>query len=100
MKPKTSRRKPVGRVRKAKQEVLDYDTTDATSFLDLSKQVQLEDLGLKLPKQPTTQVISIRLPSDLLNEIKAFSSQRDIPYQAIIKLFLSDAIAERKKRAA
>jgi len=36
----------------------------------------------------------------LLNEIRAFASQRDIPYQAAIKLFLSESLERRKGRAA
>jgi hypothetical protein len=41
-----------------------------------------------------------RLPSEPLSEIKEFGSQRDIPYQAMIKLFLSNAIAERMNKEA
>ncbi|MBI4402949.1 MAG: hypothetical protein HY537_02235, partial [Deltaproteobacteria bacterium] len=54
----------------------------------------------QLPNTPPTQVISIRLPSSLLNEIKALGSERDIPYHALIKLFLSQSIAEIKKKSA
>jgi len=36
----------------------------------------------------------------LLNEIKAFASARDVPYQALIKLMLAEALARRKRRAA
>jgi predicted DNA binding CopG/RHH family protein len=45
-------------------------------------------------------VISIRLPAGLLNELKAFASARDVPYQALIKLFLSEALTRRRRRAA
>jgi len=75
-----------------------YDDQETSSFIDKSKSIKLEELGLKLPATPPTQVVSIRLPSELLNEIKAIGSQRDIPYQALIKLFLSDSVAGMKKR--
>ena len=82
------------------REITDYDRTDTVGMIGSEGSIRFEDLGLTLPEQPTTQVVSIRLPTALLNEIKAFGSKRDIPYQALIKLFLSDAIAERRRRGA
>lgn len=81
------------------KEIKDYDDLDTSSMVDTSKPVKFEDLDLKLSETPPTQVISIRLPSELLNEMKAFASQRDIPYQALIKLFLSKSVEEMKKQA-
>jgi hypothetical protein len=37
------------------------------------------------------------LPTDLLNEIKALGSQRDVPYQALIKLFLAKAMGKKRR---
>jgi hypothetical protein len=54
------------------------------------------ELGLDLPKPPPTQVVSIRLPSALLNQLKAFASARDVPYQALIKLLLAESLAKRR----
>lgn len=82
------------------QEIRDYDDRDTTVMINPKKRLRFEDLGLELPKTPATQVVSIRLPSALLNEIKAFASQRDVPYQALIKLFLSESLERRKKTAA
>ena len=76
-------------------EIKDYDQFDTTELIDANKPLKLGDLGLKLPEQAPTQVVSIRLPTDLLNEIKAMGSQKDVPYQALIKLFLSAAIKKR-----
>ena len=81
--------------RKKPLEIKDYDQFDTTEFIDANKPLKLGDLGLKLPEQAPTQVVSIRLPTDLLNEIKAMGSQKDVPYQALIKLFLSAAIKKR-----
>ena len=81
-------------------EIRDYDSDDTTAMIDPRKPLRFEDLGLELPETPATQVISIRLPSALLNEIRAFASQRDIPYQAAIKLFLAESLERRKTRAA
>lgn len=87
-------------MKRKRRATLDYDQIDTTSFIDPSKPLKFEDLGLKLPDVPPTQVISIRLPSLLLNEIKAYGSQRDISYQSLIKLFLSESLSRAKRKAA
>ena len=87
--------------RAAAPEVVDhYDSADTTAMINPAAPLKLEDLGLKLPAIPPTQVVSIRLPSALLNELKAISSEADIPYQALIKLFLSESISRFKKKSA
>lgn len=73
---------------------------DTSRLIDPSKPLRLEDIGMKLPPIPPTQVISIRLPSPLLNELKAISSETDIPYQALIKMFLSESLTRFKKKSA
>ena len=86
-KKKSSRKKAI--------EIKDYDNQDTSSFVDSNKSLKFSDLGLTLPLQPPTQVVSIRLPTELLNDIKAIGSQHDVPYQALIKLFLSDAVKKK-----
>lgn len=86
------------RTKKGK-EIRDYDSLDTSSMIDRSQPLKFEDLGLKLPEISPTQVVSIRLPSELLNEIRAIGSQQDVPYQALIKLFLARSVAEIKKKS-
>ena len=85
---------------KTRRVIDDYDAVDTTGMIDSSKPLKFDDIGLKLPEVPPTQVVSIRLPSALLNELRAISSETDIPYQALIKLFLSESISKFKKRSA
>jgi hypothetical protein len=82
---------------KRRYAIADYDTVDTAGMIDPSKPLKFEDIGLRLPDIPPTQVISIRLPSALLNELRAISSQADIPYQALIKLLLSESVSKFKK---
>ena len=81
------------------KEIKDYDELDASQMIDASKPLRLESLGLKLPETPPTQVISIRLPTTLINEIRAICSQEDVPYQSLIKMILADGIKKKKKTA-
>ena len=80
--------------------IRDYDEHDTTAMIDAQKPLSFADFGLTIPKVPPTQVVSIRLPSALLNEIKAFASARDVPYQALIKLLLSESLERRRRSAA
>ncbi len=91
---------PANRKKARVREVRDYDERETTTMIDRDLPLRFEDLGLELPATPATQVISIRLPSPLLNEIRAYASEHDIPYQAAIKLFLSESLRRRRKKAA
>jgi len=83
---------------KKNKEILDYDKNDTTSFIDKSKPKKLEDIGIKLPKEAPTKVISIRIPTGLYNNIRAYSTNLDIPYQATIKILLEKGIQKEKSR--
>jgi len=79
-------------MRKITREIPDYDDNDTTAFIDKSKPLKLQDLGLRLPKEGPTKVISIRLPIALYNQLKARSTNMDMPYQAYIKYLLNKGI--------
>lgn len=71
------------------REVKDYDDNDTTEWIDPTKPLSLKKLGVKLPPTAPTQVVSIRLPTALLNRLRAIASSQDVPYQALIKLILT-----------
>jgi len=89
-KPNTSKRR--------RAEIGDYDTRDTSDMIDTTKPLTLKQIGIELPRVRPTQVVSIRLPSTLLNQLKAYASARDVPYQALIKLLLAESL--RRRRAA
>jgi len=41
--------------------------------------------------------ISLRLPQEMLNELKVLANKKDIPYQSLIKVYLAQKIAEERK---
>jgi CopG antitoxin of type II toxin-antitoxin system len=51
-----------------------------------AKRVRLPNL------QPSTTAISLRLPISLLEEIKLAAHKRDVPYQSLIKIWLSEKV--------
>ena len=52
-----------------------------------------------LPKlKPSLKTISLRLPENLLNELKLLANKKDVPYQSLLKMFLSERVqAELRK---
>jgi predicted DNA binding CopG/RHH family protein len=48
---------------------------------------------VRLPNlQPSTTAISLRLPVSLLEQIKIAAHKRDVPYQSLIKVWLSEKV--------
>ena len=42
--------------------------------------------------KPSLKSISIRLPEDLLAELKTMANKKDVPYQSLVKIFLARQI--------
>jgi predicted DNA binding CopG/RHH family protein len=72
------------------EERLFWESHDSTEFVDWSaaKKIMLPNL------KPSTQSISLRLPLSLLENIKIAANSRDVPYQSLIKIWLSEKLHE------
>lgn len=85
------RRKPIPTFKSEAEERLFWENHDSADYLDWN-QAQ----GMTLPNlKPSTKSISIRLPVDLLERIKVEANRRDVPYQSLIKIWLSEQIGKR-----
>ena len=47
--------------------------------------------------RPSLKTISLRLPEAMLEELKLLAHKRDVPYQSLLKIFLSEKIREELK---
>jgi predicted DNA binding CopG/RHH family protein len=65
-----------------------WETHDSTDYVDWSKAERARFPKLK----PSTTAISIRLPTDLLEQIKIAANKRDVPYQSLIKVWLAEKV--------
>ena len=74
------------------KEIQVYDEHDTSAYIDRSKSMQLSDLGLELPRESPTKVLSLSLSTTLLNKIKAYAGEHDVPYSAMIKVLLAEGI--------
>ncbi len=50
--------------------------------------------------KPSTKTISIRLPESLIEHLKVLANKRDVPYQSLLKTFLSEKVEEELHSAA
>jgi len=65
-----------------------WERADSTAHVDWSpaKRVRLPNL------QPSKIAISLRLPVSLLEQIKIAANKRDVPYQSLIEMWLSEKV--------
>ena len=61
---------------------------DSSEYLDWT---DAEEVILPRLK-PSTRKISIRLPESMIEELKVLANKRDVPYQSLLKIFLSERI--------
>lgn len=83
------------RIPKFKSEKEERDfwlNNDSADYIDWKKAMPTRFSNLK----PSTKTISIRLPESLLEELKRLAAKRDVPYQSLLKVFLSESVASHR----
>ncbi len=80
--------KKIPRFRNEEEERKFWATHDSTEYVEYSnaKKVVLQNL------RPSVRTVSIRLPESLIAHLKLLANKRDIPYQSLMKIFLSERI--------
>ncbi len=63
-----------------------WEENDSSEYFDWSNAEQVVFPHLK----PTTKAISLRLPESMLAQIKVEANKRDVPYQSLMKMWLSE----------
>lgn len=63
---------------------------DMADYLDQLKPIDMDLSNLK----PSTKPITIRLPESLLSNLKRIAHKHDVPYQSLMKIYLSDRIKQ------
>jgi len=61
---------------------------DSSEYVDWSKAEKAIFSNLK----PSTESISLRLPSSLLASLKHLANTKDVPYQSLMKMYLSEKV--------
>jgi predicted DNA binding CopG/RHH family protein len=82
--------KPLPVFKDEDEERLFWSTHDTADYFDLEKAQEVVFPDLK----PTTRKISIRLNESLLFELKMLANKKNIPYQSLINVYLSEKVKE------
>ena len=98
-KPKAHAKAPpkaIPKFRSEDEEREFWATADSTEYFDWSSAQRVAFPNLK----PSTETISLRLPQGLLNDLKVLANQRDVPYQSLLKVYLSDRVAAEREASS
>jgi predicted DNA binding CopG/RHH family protein len=80
--------KKIPKFKSPEEEAQFWDEHDSTDYIDWSGAKKAVFPNLK----SSTESISLRLPSSLLARIKELANEKDIPYQSLMKVYLSDQV--------
>ncbi len=78
--------KKIPKFKNEAEERIYWETHDTSDYLDWRKAQTATLPNLK----PSTKSISIRLSESMLERIKVEANKRDVPYQSLIKIWLSE----------
>ncbi len=67
-----------------------WATHDSTDYINWGKGEKVVLSNLK----PSIKTISLRLPESMIEELKLLANKRDVPYQSLLKIFLSERIED------
>lgn len=70
-----------------------WSKADSTEYIEWKKARRMVMPNLK----PSLKTISLRLPESMLEELKLLANKRDVPYQSLLKMFLSERIEKELK---
>ena len=87
----TMKLKKIPKFKSEKVEVNFWSTHDSADYIDYTKAKRVVFSHLK----PSTRSISLRLPESLIAHLKLLANKRDIPYQSLLKMLLSEKVEEQ-----
>ncbi len=88
--------KKIPKFKSEKEEQEFWAKEDSTRRIDWKKGRKMVLPNLK----PSLKTISLRLPESMLEELKLLANKRDVPYQSLLKMYLSERIERELKRSA
>ncbi len=86
--------KKIPKFRSESAEKKFWQKNDTSGFVDWDSAKKVTFPNLK----PSVRSISLRLPESMLNDLKVIANKKDIPYQSLMKIFISEKIKEEYLR--
>ena len=83
-------KKEIPSFKSEKEEADFWDNNDSSEYIDWNNASMASFPNLK----PSLKTISLRLPENMLNELKVYANKQDIPYQSFMKMLLAEKLKE------
>ena len=90
---KNKKIKPIPEFANEKDEKKFWEKADTEEYFDLNNPIEMDLSKLK----PSTESISLRLPSHMLGRIKELANAQDVPYQSLMKTYLARQISSESR---
>ena len=74
-----------------------WKKNDSTDYVDWSSAKRNPSFS---SLKPSLKSISLRLPESMIEELKVIANKKDVPYQSLLKIYLSEKIEEELKVGA
>ena len=84
---------PIPKFKNEDAERAFWDTADTSLYFDWSKARHVKFPNLKF----STETISLRVPAGMLDDVKIQANKIDVPYQSLLKIYISGALEAEKK---
>ena len=91
---KNMKKNKIPKFRTEEEERNFWSSHDSTEYIDWSKSKKFTLSNLK----PSVRTISIRLPEMMVEELKLLANKRDIPYQSLMKIYISEKVEEELQK--
>ena len=83
--------KPIPKFKNEDEERDFWATADTSEYFDWDNPI----INPSFPNlKPSTKVVSIRVTQPLLEALKELANKKDVPYQSLMKVYLSEKVEE------
>ncbi len=87
--------KKIPKFKNEREEQEFWANHDTTNYFDMKSPVSLDLSNLK----PSVRSVTFRLPEFLLKMLKSLANKKDVPYQSLMKVYLSERVENEMKLA-
>ena len=88
--------KEIPKFKNEEEERIFWAENDSSEYLDWNQAQKASFSNLK----PSLKSISIRLPESMIDKLKVIANKKDVPYQSLMKVYLSEIIEKEYKKSA
>jgi len=91
---KKAKKKTIPGFRSERRERTFWAGHDSTEYVDWTKAQRVILPNLK----PSLRTISLRLPESIVTRLKVLANKRDVPYQSLLKVLLTERLQQEEAR--